>query len=43
MNEILMWLNDGTREILFLLNGIAIGMWIGSMLQKHFDRKKGGE
>lgn len=42
MNEILMWLNVETREILFLLNGIAIGMWIGSMLQEHFDRKKGG-
>ena len=45
MNEILLWFNGlsaETKEILIFFNGLAVGMWIGSTIQEHFDKKKGG-
>lgn len=33
MSEILNWLD--------WLNGLAVGIWIGSMIEEHFGRKGG--
>lgn len=46
MNEVLLWFSGlaaETKEILMWFSGLAAGMWLGSMIQEHFDRKKGGE
>lgn len=46
MNEILLWLSGlgvGTKEILMWFSGLAAGMWLWSIIQELFDKKKGGE
>jgi hypothetical protein len=31
------------NEILICFGGFVAGLWVGSMIQEFFDRKKGGE